>query len=704
MVTIKTLPDKKWLIILTNAVITIITTIIIVWSFPNESGPNFPYYEINKPWTSKTLIAEFNFYSFRSKSEIESDKQNLLREYNPLYIMDFDVEEQAVADFKKAVAKDSTGMLGKYSDLIERRLHFLYGQGIIDEYDRTELANDSTWSIRVVRDKLATPTEIVNIPTESQAFRRIFADEELAEHEEQLEKLTDLNVFIRSNLRYDSLHNETEIKELEESVPTIIGEVLKNEKIIGTGEMVDKDTKHKIDSYVEELKKRNPDDDGLIYRTIGQALLVFIFILLFTCYLRIYRKQFYSHPLNIVMLYIMTLALPVTMSLALTYTTLSIYIWPFAIVPMITQVFFDSRTAFITLTTTVLISAIPNDFQYEFITIEMAAGMAAIYSLSDMAKRSQLFSAAFMATLCAMLTYFSLQLITNNTKELTYSDQNMFAYLITSGIFLLLAYPMMYVIEKLFGFTTNITFFELSDTNQELLRMLSEKAPGTFAHSTTVGNLAAEVANRIGANPLLVRTGALYHDIGKMANAVFFVENQAGVNPHDKLSEKGREKESARIIINHVIEGLRLAEKYDLPDVITDFIRTHHGKGIAKFFYVQYKNKHPEEDVDIEQFTYPGPNPQTREQAIIMMTDTVEAATKSLPVYSDETISKKVDELIDNQVKAGYFEECPITFRDIAIAKIVLAEKLKSIYHTRITYPKLNNEEQEAEQTTQPKE
>ena len=694
---IKSTSDNKWLTILTNTAIVVVTTLIIVWAFPSESGPNFPYYEINKPWTSKTLIADFNFYSFRSKSEIESDKQRLLKEYSPLYTMNFDIEDQAVAAFKAAVSHDSTGVLRKYETLIERRLHYLYGQGIMDEDEQEQLINDSIWNIRVVRDKLATPTELFNIPTESQAFRRIFVDEELAEHEDQLEKLTDLNHYIKSNLVYDSVHNNSEIKQMEESVPTILGEVLKNEKIIGTGEMVDDATKHKLDSYVDELKKRNPDDEGLMYRTIGQAILVLIFIVLFTCYLQIYRKQFFNHPLSIIMLYIMVLALPVIMSLALTHTTLSIYIWPYAIVPMITQVFFDSRTAFITLTTTVLISAIPNDFQYEFITIEMAAGMAAIYALSDMDKRSQLFSAAFMATLCAGLTYIALQLITNNTRDFSYTDQSMFAYLTISGIFLLLAYPLMYVIEKLFGFTTNITFFELSDTNQELLRMLSERAPGTFAHSTTVGNLASEVAKRIGANALLVRTGALYHDIGKMANAVFFVENQAGVNPHDKLSEKGREKESARIIINHVIEGLRLAEKYDLPDVITDFIRTHHGKGMTKFFYIQYKNKHPEEEVDEEVFTYPGPNPHTREQAIIMMADTVEAATKSLPVYNDETISKKVNELIDGQVKAGYFEECPITFRDISIAKLVLTERLKSIYHTRITYPRLNNEEQETE-------
>ena len=372
------------------------------------------------------------------------------------------------------------------------------------------------------------------------------------------------------------------------------------------------------------------------------------------------------------------------------YTTINIYILPLALVPIITQVFFDSRTAFNTLATSVLVSAVAANYQYDFIIVEMAGGMAAIYALNDMSKRSQLINAAFMATLCSALVYYGITLI--SSKTYTPQDMGMYASLITSGVLLFLAYPIMYIIEKVFNFTSNITFFELSDTNQELLRMLSEKAPGTFAHSTTVGNLAAEVASRIEGDALLVRTGALYHDIGKMVNAVFFTENQVGVNPHDKLSEKDREKESARIIVSHVTEGLRLAEKYNLPDVITDFIRTHHGRGMAKFFYIQYKNKHPEENVDPAPFSYPGPNPETKEQAILMMADAVEAATKSLDVYSDETISKRVNELIDAQVKAGYFEECPITFRDIAVAKQVFADKLKSIYHTRITYPKLNEE------------
>lgn len=256
-----------------------------------------------------------------------------------------------------------------------------------------------------------------------------------------------------------------------------------------------------------------------------------------------------------------------------------------------------------------------------------------------------------------------------------------------SGVLLLLVYPLMFLIEKLFGFTSSVTLFELSDTNRDILRRLSEVAPGTFQHSIMVGNLAAAIAARVGAKPLLVRTGALYHDIGKMENPVFFTENQVGTNPHVRMAPI----ESAQVIINHVTEGVRMAERNGLPDVIRDFILTHHGAGKAKYFYITYKNEHPNEDVNEKFFSYPGPNPFTKEQAILMMADGVEAASRSLTEYTEETITTLVNRIIDSQVSEGCFHDCPITFQDIDAAKKVLIEKLKSIYHTRISYPELKN-------------
>ena len=346
----------------------------------------------------------------------------------------------------------------------------------------------------------------------------------------------------------------------------------------------------------------------------------------------------------------------------------------------------DSRTAFITHVTTILMSALAVKYQYEFIIVQLVGGLIAIYSLRELSKRSQIFLTAILVTLGESAVYLGLQLIL--TDSLTKLDSTMYYHLAVNGFFLLFAYPLMLVIEKTFGFVSTVTLFELSNTNNPLLRQLSQVAPGTFQHSITVGNLASEIANKIGAKAQLVRTGALYHDIGKMTNPAFFTENQAGFNPHDKLTEK----ESAAIIISHVTEGLKLADKYNLPRVIKDFIATHHGEGLTKYFYIKYKNAHPDEDVDPAPFRYPGPNPFTREQAILMMSDTVEAASRSLKEFTEESISNLVNKLIDKQVAEGYFRDCPITFRDITTAKQVLIERLKSIYHTRIQYPKLNTE------------
>ena len=262
----------------------------------------------------------------------------------------------------------------------------------------------------------------------------------------------------------------------------------------------------------------------------------------------------------------------------------------------------------------------------------------------------------------------------------------MYTYFALNGVFLLFAYPLLFLLEKVFGFTSNVTLVELSNINNDLLRRMSELAPGTFQHSMQVANLAAEAAIRIGAKTQLVRTGALYHDIGKMENPAFFTENQLGdMNPHKSLSYE----QSSQVVINHVTDGLKLAEKHNLPKAIKDFISTHHGRGKTKFFYISWKNEHPGEEPDEECFTYPGPNPFTRETAILMMADSVEAASRSLVEYTEESINNLIDKIIDSQVAEGYFKECPITFRDISIIKTVFKEKLRTAYHTRISYPEL---------------
>ena len=403
-------------------------------------------------------------------------------------------------------------------------------------------------------------------------------------------------------------------------------------------------------------------------------------------YIALFRKDYFDKPRSILMLYVMITLFPIAVAMMIEHNWFNVYIVPFAMAAIFARMFMDSRTAFVTQLTIVLICAAAVKYQYEFIIIQLVAGLVAIYSLRELSSRAQVIKTAALVTVSCCAVYLALQMM--QETDVLKLDSKMYTHFAVNGVLLLLSYPLMYLIEKTFGFTSNVTLFELSNTFKGVLRNLSEVAPGTFQHSITVGNLAAEVANRIGADSLLVRVGALYHDIGKMTNPAFFTENQAGVNPHDALTCK----ESAKIIIGHVTEGVKIAEKANLPTIIKDFILTHHGRGMAKYFYIKYQNEHPDEVVDKEQFTYPGPNPFTREQALLMMADTCEAASRSLQEYTEESISSLVDRLIDAQVADGCFKDCPITFRDIAQAKQVLTERLMSIYHTRIQYPELKKE------------
>ena len=362
----------------------------------------------------------------------------------------------------------------------------------------------------------------------------------------------------------------------------------------------------------------------------------------------------------------------------------NVYILPYAMLPIIIRIFLDSRTAFITHCITILICSICLRYPYEFILLQLSAGLVAIFSLRELSQRSQLFRTAFLIILTYASVYFAFELITEN--DLSKLNGSMYIYFIINGMLVLFVYPLLFLIEKAFGFTSNVTLVELSNINSPLLRRMSETVPGTFQHSMQVANLAAEAANSIDANSQLVRTGTLYHDIGKMEHPVFFTENQSGnINPHKNLSYE----QSAQVVINHVIDGLKLADKHDLPKVIKDFIATHHGKGKTKYFYISWKNEHPDEEPNDALFTYPGPNPFTREQAILMMADAVEAASRSLTEYTEENIGALVDKIIDSQVNEGFFKECPITFKDISTVKTVFKEKLKTIYHTRISYPEL---------------
>lgn len=674
--------ENYWRNLATKTVLVCITVAIIVWFLPRNEGRMYRY-DVGKPWMYGSVIAKFDFPIYKTDEAIKHEQDSLLKHFQPYYSLNPLIEKKQVERFLHDYEQGINGLPKEYVGIVAKQMQEIYQMGIINTNEYNNIFKDSTSMIRFVSGKNAKSLKVSSFYSTIAAYEHIFANEKLAAQRAILSRCN-LNNYIEANIVYDKEKSDAEKNDLLSSIPLASGMVMSGQKIIDRGEIVNDYTCRVLNSFDKEMKRRSSTQDEIMTTFIGQILFVLILVMMFTSYLTLFRKDYFEKPRSLTMLYTMITLFPILVSMMMKHNFFSVYIIPFAMAAIFVRVFMDSRTAFITHVTMILICAAAVKYQYEFIIVQLASGLVAIYSLRELSKRSQIFITAILVTISSCIVYLALQLMQDN--QVFYIDPSMYTYFIINGIFLLLSYPMMYLIEKMFGFISNVTLFELSNTNKGLLRNLSEIAPGTFQHSITVGNLAAEIANRIHANSLLVRTGALYHDIGKMTNPVFFTENQAGVNPHDQLSDL----ESAQIIISHVTEGLKLAEKFNLPGIIKDFISTHHGTGLTKYFYINYCNEHPDEQVDKEMFQYPGPNPFTREQAILMMADTVEAASRSLNEYTEESISTLTNKLIDSQVADGFFRECPITFRDIALAKSVLIERLKSIYHTRISYPHLN--------------
>ena len=674
--------ENYWRNLATKTVLVCITVAIIVWFLPRNEGRMYRY-DVGKPWMYGSVIAKFDFPIYKTDEAIKHEQDSLLKHFQPYYSLNPLIEKKQVERFLHDYEQGINGLPKEYVGIVARQMQEIYQMGIINTNEYNNIFKDSTSMIRFVSGKNAKSLKVSSFYSTIAAYEHIFANEKLAAQRAILSRCN-LNNYIEANIVYDKEKSDAEKNDLLSSIPLASGMVMSGQKIIDRGEIVNDYTCRVLNSFDKEMKRRSSTQDEIMTTFIGQILFVLILVMMFTSYLTLFRKDYFEKPRSLTMLYTMITLFPILVSMMMKHNFFSVYIIPFAMAAIFVRVFMDSRTAFITHVTMILICAAAVKYQYEFIIVQLASGLVAIYSLRELSKRSQIFITAILVTISSCIVYLALQLMQDN--QVFNIDPSMYTYFIINGIFLLLSYPMMYLIEKMFGFISNVTLFELSNTNKGLLRNLSEIAPGTFQHSITVGNLAAEIANRIHANSLLVRTGAFYHDIGKMTNPVFFTENQAGVNPHDQLSDL----ESAQIIISHVTEGLKLAEKFNLPGIIKDFISTHHGTGLTKYFYINYCNEHPDEQVDKEMFQYPGPNPFTREQAILMMADTVEAASRSLNEYTEESISTLTNKLIDSQVAGGFFRECPITFRDIALAKSVLIERLKSIYHTRISYPHLN--------------
>ena len=669
--------------LLYKSLIFIATVSVIVYFLPNEGKFNYQF-DINKPWKYGLLQASFDFPIYKNDMQVQKEQDSILATYQPYFHIEKNVEKEMIErlreDYNKTLRHSLPGT--DYIRYIERMLKEMYRNGIIAGNDLTRMEEDSITAIRTVEQNTATSRPVGQLYTVKDAYEYLL-NADTTHYKKKVLQQCNLNNYITPNLIYDEAKSEAAQKDLLSNISYANGFVLNGQKIIDRGEIVNEQTYNILESLRKEWEKRSDSLQEKRLTLAGQILYVGIFLFCFMVYLDLFRADYYERKGSLSLLFALIVLFPVIASVMVSQSLSSIYIVPFAMIPIIVRIFLDSRTAFMAHVTIILLCSITLRFPHEFILLQVVAGMVSIYSLRELSQRSQLLRTALVVFASYALLYFAFELI--HEDDLTKLNTRMYIYFMINGILLLFAYPLLFILEKTFGFTSNVTLVELSNINNSLLREMSEIAPGTFQHSLQMANLAAEAANKIGAKSQLVRTGALYHDIGKMVNPAFFTENQSGVNPHKSLNYE----QSAQVIISHITDGLKLAEKHNLPKVIKDFISTHHGRGLTKYFYISYKNEHPDEEVDAEKFRYPGPNPFTKEQAILMMADSVEAASRSLPEYTEESIGTLVDKIIDAQVAEGFFKECPITFKDIALVKALFKEKLTTMYHTRISYPEL---------------
>lgn len=661
----------------------IVVVLLLVYFLPRETKFGYEY-EQGRPWRYNSLIATFDFPVYKTPDEVKAERDSALSQFQPFYTEDVQIAQRQIAAFETA------WRAGRFGDVpahclnhVDKMLRGVYEAGIVPSADLSQMAKERTPGVRVVEGTEAVTRPITELYSTRSAYEYIVYADTINFPRELLARCN-INEYLSPNLSIDSAKTSAVREDLLAAVSPASGMVQSGQRIIDRGEIISAEQYKILQSFERETVRRNDPSKGMWQVVTGQVIFVLCVIVAFVFYLRLFRREYLRSPHSILLLSSLIAIFPLITYAMVDQKFLNVYMVPYAMVPIFVRIFMDSRTAFMTMVCSVILSSLALHSNYEFVIVQFMSGVTAIYALRDLTERSQLLRVAlavFVTSSAIMLGYDLSQGI-----EFSHLDRSMYVYNAVNGVLLLFAYPLLYMIEKLFGFTSSVTLVELSNTNNSVLRRMSKVAQGTFVHSLQVANLAAEVADKIGAKPQLVRTGALYHDIGKMLNPAFFTENQTGVNPHDELTEE----RSAQIIISHVTEGLKLADKYHLPKVIRDFISTHHGRSQVKYFYIQWKNKHQGEEPDAKLFTYPGPNPFTREQAILMMCDAVEASSRSLKEFTEESIKELVNRIIDGQVQAGYFRECPITFRDIADAKRVLAESLKTIYHTRIAYPELN--------------
>lgn len=660
----------------------VVAALLIAYFFPREGKFRYQFYE-GKPWRYGLLTAPSDFPIYKTDQEVESERDSVLRTFEPYYRLNTEVITNEVERLRNNYNQKLRGKVSSaYMQYVEKSLHELYGNGIIATQDLDQLRKEERQRINVRENAVAQPRYVSDLFTVRTAYEFIINNCPASLDRAKLQSC-DINDYLIENVTYDADMSEKVKNTLLQSVPIASGMVQAGERIVDRGEIIDNHTYNVLRSLkiVHEQKSGGSQTQGIILA--GQFVLVFGLMFCFWTYLWSFRlKIFYNRRNNLFMVLCIFVCCVLT-ELCVSMGLFNVYIIPYAIVPIVVRTFFDSRTALFIHLIIVLICSLMVPFPHEFLLLQIVAGMVVTFSLKELSERSQLIRSAFFIFMAYVISYLSLVLF--QEASLQKINWLMMLYFGINFILLMFTYVLVYMLEKTFGYVSSITLVELSNINRPLLKKLSETCPGTFQHSLQVSILASEAAAKIGADAQLVRTGALYHDIGKMWNPIFFTENQTNINPHCQLSFD----QSAQIIIGHVTEGMKMAEKEGLPKAVTNFIRTHHGRGKTKYFYNSYRNKYPDQPIDDQLFTYPGPNPFTKETAILMMADSVEAASRSLKEHTEENIVGLVNRIVDSQIADGLMRNAPLTFKDIEEVKAVFIEKLKTMYHTRISYPDL---------------
>ncbi len=664
------------------AVYFIITALLIAYFFPREGKFRYQFYE-GKPWRYGLLTAPNDFPVYKTDAELEAERDSIMKHFRPYYRID-----ETVADTQTKNLQDTYNRVLQskvspdYVRYIENQLRNLYQQGVISLEEQENLSKQGYFQVNVLDNNVASLVDVSSFYTVKTAYEYIINNCP-AYLDRRVLQSCDINNYLVENVAYDKNASEKVKEDLLGSVPLSTGMVQAGERIVDRGEIIDHHTYNVLRSLkiIHESKMGGGERQTLII--IGQFLLTFGLLFCYWLYLWSFRTHILRNKKNVFFLLCCIFSSTILTEFCVSYDLFNIYILPYAIIPIVVRTFFDSRTALFTHLVTVLLCSLMVPFPHEFLMLQVVAGMVVTFSLRELSQRSQLIRCVFFIFLTYTLTY--LGMVFYQEGDIKKIHWVMMLYFGINFILLMFSYLLVYMLEKVFGYVSSITLVELSNINTNVLKKLSETCPGTFQHSLQVSILASAAADKIGADSQLVRTGAMYHDIGKMSNPAFFTENQNNFNPHKNLSYD----QSAQIIISHVTEGVKIAEKASLPEAVIDFIRTHHGRGKAKYFYNSFKNQYPDKPINEEHFTYPGPNPFTKETAIVMMADSVEATSRSLKDYSEESIRAMVNRIIDGQIADGLLKNAPLTFRDVEAIKEVFVSKLKIMYHTRISYPDL---------------